>query len=279
MENNYEVFKPKILFNEKNNSSDIWFIFKNNKLILKSLENNTLTYTKFSDIENLHTMLDRKYPIGTLGNTSYFCGELNSNESLTNDLVEIGLREAGSYLDEISFCMAGKSFQILDWDSKSNYCGRCGSKTYLKDNERAKVCPNCNLIDYPRISPAIIVAVIKDGKLLLAHNAKFKNDMYSLVAGFVDSNETLEDCVRREVFEEISIKVKNIKYINSQSWPFPNSLMVGFLAEYAGGEINVDGVEIADAAWFDKDNLPTLPPKFTIARKIIDKYIENKLFD
>lgn len=279
MENNYKVFKPITLLDEKNNSSDIWFIFKNNKLILKSLAKNSLTYTTFSDIENLWTCLHRKYPIGSLGEKKFFCGEINSNSLLSNKLVEIGLREAGSYLDDISFCMAGKAFQILDWDSKSNYCGRCGSKTELKNNERAKVCPNCNLIDYPRTCPAIIVAVVKDGKLLLAHNTRFKDNMYSLVAGFVDLNETLEDCVRREVFEEIGIKIKNIKYLNSQSWPFPNSLMVGFLAEYASGEINVDGIEIADAAWFDKDNLPTLPPKFTIARKIIDKYIENKLFD
>ena len=279
MENNYEVFKPLVLFPAENNTSHIWFIFKNNKLLLKKLENNILSYTKFSDIENFYNKLERKYPIGSLGNTTFFCGEITSSVSLPEDLIEIGLREAGSYLDEISYSMAGKAFQILDWDSKSNFCGRCGSKTKHKDNERAKVCPNCNLIDYPRTSPAIIVAVVKDGKLLLAHNARFNNNMYSLVAGFVDSNEILEDCVKREVFEEIGIKIKNIKYLNSQSWPFPNSLMVGFFAEYASGEINVDGIEIEHASWFDRDNLPTLPPKFTIARKIIDKYIENKLFD
>ena len=279
MENNYKIFKPQILFNEKNNPSDIWFIFKDNKLILKSLENNTLTFTTFFDIKNLLPYLNRKYPIGSLGNNSYFCGELNSNISINNNLIEINLREASNYLDDISFSMAGKSSQILDWDNKSNYCGRCGSKTYFKNDERAKICPECNLIDYPRISPAIIVAVIKNDKLLLAHNSKFNNNRYSLIAGFVDSNETLEDCVRREVFEEIGIKIKNIKYLNSQTWPFPNSLMVGFLAEYASGEINVDGIEISHAAWFDKNNLPVLPPKFTIARKIIDKYIEGKLFD
>lgn len=279
MENNYEIFKPEISLNKINNIDDIWFIFKGNKLIFKSLNDKTLSHTKFSDIENLYPYLNRKYPIGSLGNKKFFCGEIISDISLPDTLKEITLREAGSYLDEVLFSMAGKAFQILDWDSKSNFCGRCGSKTKHKDDERAKICPNCNFIDYPRTSPAIIVAVIKDGKLLLAHNAGFKGDMYSLVAGFVDSNETLEDCVRREVFEEINIKVKNIKYITSQSWPFPNSLMLGFLAEYSSGEINVDGVEISDANWFDRDNLPTLPPKFSIARKIIDKYIEDKLFD
>ena len=278
MKNNYEVFKPMVLFDEENRSSDIWFIFKNNKLILKFLDNNLLPIN-FSDLEIFYSTLERKYPIGSLGNKNFFCGEINSNMPLPKTLIEVNLREAGSYLDEISYSMAGKASQILDWDNKSNFCGRCGSKTEHKNDERAKICPSCNLIDYPRTSPAIIVAVIKDGKLLLAHNARFKDNMYSLVAGFVDLNETLEDCVRREVFEEIGIKIKNIKYINSQSWPFPNSLMVGFLAEYASGEINVDGIEIADAAWFSKDTLPTLPPKFTIARKIIDKYIENKLFD
>lgn len=279
MENNYEVFKPMVLFPTENNASHIWFIFKDNKLLLKKLENNNLSHTEFCDIENIYNNLERKYPIGSLGDKTFFCGEISSNTPLSENLIEIGLREAGSYLDEISYSMAGKAFQILDWDNKSNFCGRCGSKTEHKVNERAKICPNCNLVEYPRTSPAIIVAVIKDGKLLLAHNARFENNMYSLVAGFVDLNETLEDCVRREVFEEIGIQIKNIKYLNSQSWPFPNSLMMGFLAEYASGEINVDGVEINHAAWFSKDNLPTLPPKFTIARKVIDKYIEDKLFD
>ncbi|MDO4535362.1 MAG: NAD(+) diphosphatase [Clostridium perfringens] len=279
MKNNYEVFKPVTLFPKENNVSHIWFIFKNNKLLLKNIDNNNLCHTKFSDIESIYNHLERKYPIGSLGDKVFFCGEINSNLSLPNDLTEIGLREAGSCLDEISYSMAGKAFQILDWDSKSNFCGRCGSKTEHKDNERAKICPNCNLVDYPRTSPAIIVAIVKDHEILLAHNTRFKDNMYSLIAGFVDCNETLEDCVRREVFEEVGIKVKNIKYINSQSWPFPNSLMVGFLAEYDSGEIKVDGVEIGSAAWFNEDNFPTLPPKFTIARKIIDKYIENKLFD
>ncbi len=272
MKNNYKVFKPMVLFPTENDSSHIWFIFKNNKLLLKSLGKDALYYTRFSDIENLYNNLERKYPIGS-------CGEINSDLPLPKDLIEIGLRYAGSYLDEISYSMAGKAFQILDWDNKSNFCGRCGSKTEHKNNERAKVCPNCNLIDYPRTCPAIIVSVIKDGKILLAHNSRFKDNMYSLVAGFVDLNETLEDCVRREVFEEIGIRIKNIRYINSQSWPFPNSLMVGFLAEYDSGEIKVDGIEISDASWFDKNTLPKLPPKFTIARKIIDKYLENKLFD
>ncbi|HEY5585326.1 MAG TPA: NAD(+) diphosphatase, partial [Ruminiclostridium sp.] len=166
-----------------------------------------------------------------------------------------------------------KAFQIVSWDQTNQFCGRCGSSTQPQPSERAKICPKCGFISYPRICPATITAIFKDDKILLAHAAAFKGNLYSLIAGFLEPGETLEECVKREIMEEVSLKVKNIKYFGSQPWPFPNSMMIGFTAEYESGEITVDGVEISEAGWFGVDNLPELPFEMSIARKIINSYI------
>ena len=166
--------------------------------------------------------------------------------------------------------------QIVNWDQTHQYCGRCGCKTEDLPGERAKKCPACGFTSFPRISPATITAVLKGKSILLTHNRNFRGNIYSLIAGFVEPGETLEECVQREILEETSIQVKNIRYFASQPWPFPNSLMIGFTAEYEGGEVSVDGKELSDAAWFDVQKLPELPGKISIARKIIDWYIQNQ---
>jgi NAD+ diphosphatase len=143
------------------------------------------------------------------------------------------------------------------------------------EGERAKVCPKCGYLAYPRIAPAIIVAILNGDKILLAHNRNFRNNIYSLIAGYVEPGETFEQCVAREVGEEVGIRVKNIKYFGSQPWPFPYSIMVAFTAEYDGGEITPDGFEIVDAGWYSHDNLPFIPAKGSVARKLIDLYIEK----
>lgn len=169
------------------------------------------------------------------------------------------------------YCIAIKAEHLLNWDRSSKYCGYCGDINERKKNERAKICPGCGNILYPRISPAIIVGIKKDGKLLMAHNAGFKKDLYSIIAGFVEQGESLEAAVKREVYEEIGIKVKNIEYYKSKPWDSLDSLMFGFIAEYESGEIKVDGKEIVDAGWYDAEHLPPeLPKKITIARSIID---------
>ena len=143
----------------------------------------------------------------------------------------------------------------------------------LLNNEFAMKCKECGYTCYPKVCPAIIVGITKGDKILLANNKNFPEGLHSTIAGFVDVNETLEDCVRREILEEVNIKVKNIKYFDSQPWPYPNSIMIGFTAEYESGEIKVDGEEILHADWYSKDNLPILPDKTTIARRIIDSII------
>ena len=142
--------------------------------------------------------------------------------------------------------------------------------------EKIEKCPMCGFMSFPRLSPATITAVIKDKQILLSQYAAFRGrGMHTIIAGFVEPGETLEECIHREVFEEVGVRVRNIRYLKSQPWPFPNSLMMGFIAEYDSGEIKVDENEIAHADWFDLDNLPETPPPLSIARRIIDWVVEN----
>jgi NAD+ diphosphatase len=141
------------------------------------------------------------------------------------------------------------------------------------EGERAKKCPLCGLVNYPRIAPAVIVLVTRGDEVLLARANNFPAAFYSTLAGFVEPGETLEEAVRREVGEEVGITLDNIKYFGSQPWPYPHSLMIGFTADYAGGDIQVDGRELSDAAWFTRDNMPQIPPKLSIARSLIESYL------
>ena len=163
------------------------------------------------------------------------------------------------------------------WARTHQYCGQCGAPTETLTLERSRRCPACGLTSYPRISPAIIIAVVRRDehgeRILLARNHRFPPGRFSVVAGFVEPGESLEECARREVFEEVGLHIKNIHYFASQPWPFPNSLMVGFTAEYEDGEITLEESELADAGWFTADNLPNLPPRMTIARKLIDWFV------
>lgn len=247
----------------------LWFIYINNNLLtIKVMDN--IKIPNFQEIENFQGSLTRVYEIGSFNNTSCFCAELPSNIEVPDNLTLIPLSEAATIFNDDIFTLCGRAYQILFWDQTHQFCGRCGSRTNNLENEFAKLCPNCSFISYPRISPAIIVGITKGNKILLAHNKNFPNDIHSTIAGFLDPNETLDQCIKREVYEEVGIKIKNIKYFDSQPWPYPNSIMIGFTAEYESGKILVDGKEITHADWYDKDNLPNLPAQTTIARQIIN---------
>ena len=163
--------------------------------------------------------------------------------------------------------------QIIDWYDTHQFCGRCGSAMQLHSEDRAMTCNSCGHINYPRLSPSIIVLVTKGEEMLLARNANWPAKMYSTLAGFVEPGESIEQTVHREVFEEVGLKVQNLKYFGSQSWPFPNSLMLGFHAEYAGGDIVCQAEEIADAQWFTKDSMPQTPPKTAISGWLIEEFL------
>jgi NAD+ diphosphatase len=214
------------------------------------------------------------------GSPVHFLGELDAMACiavpLPDDAAEpegmryVGLRSLFFRLPEPLLAIAGRASQIVEWDRTHRYCGRCGSPTRDKPGERAKECPECGHVAYPRVSPAMMVLVTRGREVLLARSPRFPPGMYSALAGFVEPGETIEDCIRREVREEVGIDVDNIAYFASQSWAFPHSLMIAYTAEYAGGELQPDETEIAEARWFPWDAVPTLPPSISISRRLIE---------
>ena len=169
-----------------------------------------------------------------------------------------------------AFALVCRAAQLLDWKKNHRYCGRCGTQTVMKSNEFAMQCPSCGLVAYPRISPAVMVLVRRGDELLLARSPHFKPGVFSALAGFVEAGETLEQCAEREVREEVGVEIANLRYFHSQPWPFPDSLMLAFFADYAGGEITPDPSEIEAAGWYSIDDLPALPDPVSIARRLID---------
>ena len=173
-------------------------------------------------------------------------------------------------LDDAHFALAGRALQILDWDRTHQFCGRCGTPTEAKREERSRICPKCRLSAYPRVAPATMMLVRRDDELLLGRSPHFPPGMYSALAGFVEPGESLEQCVAREVAEEVGVRVRNIRYFASQSWPFPHSLMIAFVCEWRDGELKRQDAEIEDAKWFEVLQLPKLPSRISIARRLID---------
>jgi NAD+ diphosphatase len=185
----------------------------------------------------------------------------------------VGLLALGSSLPAPDWAVAGRAVQLVEWLRTSRFCGRCASATELVTTDRAARCPSCGLLAYPRLSPAVIVVVRRGRSALLARNAGFRGRMFSALAGFVEPGETLEQAARREVGEEVGVTVGALRYVGSQPWPFPHSLMVGFLGEWAAGEIAVDGDEIVEAGWFEPEALPELPPRLSIARTLVEEWL------
>jgi NAD+ diphosphatase len=180
-------------------------------------------------------------------------------------------------VDETVWTVAGRAVQLVEFERTHRFCGRCGSATEpsTTPNERARRCPACGLLAFPRLAPAMIVLVTRDGgrEALLARNARFPMPMWSCLAGFVEPGETVEEAVHREVGEEVGLEVDGVRYWGSQPWPFPHSLMLGCRAEWAGGEITCDTEEIAEADWYRPDALPPIPPGLSIARRMIDDWV------
>jgi len=179
-------------------------------------------------------------------------------------------------VDEQIFALAGRAAQLLDWERDHQFCGRCGNRMRIDTLERAMRCDPCGALCYPRIAPCVIVLVTRGEELLLARNANFPQPMYSTLAGFIEAGETAEETLMREVREEVGVEIANIRYFRSQSWPFPNQLMLGFFAEYAGGDIVCDASEIVDARWFRSNDLPMTPPVSSISGQLIQHHIQSR---
>lgn len=170
--------------------------------------------------------------------------------------------------------LTGRAIQVLEWDRTHRFCGSCGTETVPADAERARVCPSCRLQFFPRVAPSMIVSVERENEILLARSPRFPPKVWSVLAGFVEPGESAEDTVHREVFEETGVYVRNIRYFGSQPWPHPHSLMLGFQADYAGGDIRIDGIEITEAGWFSADETPGLfRGNFSIAQWLIRDFV------
>lgn len=253
-----------------------FFVFKNDQLLLFSGEHQYRIPGK-ADLTALDLQDINRHYLGTLGENPCYAVDLSLGEKIPGEVNYTGLREVFGLIDEELFRVASYAYQILHWDRTHQYCSICGARTGYGSGDRAKVCMKCGSIYYPRIAPAVIVAVCKGNKLLLVRNKRFKHNFYSVIAGFVEAGESLEECLVREVKEEAGIEVKNITYFGSQSWPFPNSLMIGFTAEYASGELKLDGKEIADAGWFSPESFPQIPGPVSIARQLIDAFVNQQI--
>jgi NAD+ diphosphatase len=255
------------------NRTDLWFLFNQGKLLIRKTPDSGAIPTG-SDIAASALTPERKFYFGSLEGRACYAAGLNGGP-LPDGLEWVDLRALfGSFSEELLWA-AGRANQLVDWDLSHRFCGSCGRPTEDKADERAKHCPRCGRVNYPRLSPAVIVAVLKGDKILLARNKRFKTPMFSVLAGFVEPGETLEACVEREIQEEVGIAVRNIRYFGSQPWPFPDSLMIAFVADYAGGEIRLDQTEIAEAAWFSKSDLPNIPSTVSIARRLIDWFVDS----
>lgn len=189
--------------------------------------------------------------------------------------IMMGLRASYDYLPFNEYYKGGKAFEILNWDQNTRYCPACGVPTN-RISDIGKKCPECRQEFYPHISPAIIVRINRDDSILMVRARNFRGTYYGLVAGFLEAGETLEECVHREVMEETGIHIKNLKYFGSQPWPYPSGVMIGFTADYESGEIKLQDEELCAGAFFTKDNLPEIPRKMSLARSLIDDWLEKE---
>ena len=296
------IFSSKILSldNLSNiESNSLVFLFQNNKILAANNENEqkfpsfffetNSSFWKFKilpfiqkiDQSNWNGIEFGKYrskPTYLIYFTNCPINSSQNGEILQNEIIflqEYPIRALIRLDPGFNLLIAGIAYHVYTWISNHIFCGRCGNGFIYSHSEFALKCPSCNYTEYPHISPAVIIAIIKDNKILLAHNKQFPTDLYSLIAGFVDPGENLEEAISREVKEEIGISIRNISYFASQPWPFPNSLMLAFTADWAEGEISVDKKEIMDAQWFGLDNLPKLPSSISVARKLIDHFVQQ----
>ena len=191
-------------------------------------------------------------------------------------MAAVGLRALNGRCSDAFFRVAGAALQKIEWARTHRFCARCGTPTERHERHEAMACAACGQLHFPRLAPAVIVLVERESEMLLARSPHFAEGVYSTLAGFVEPGESLEDTVHREIREEVGVEVADVRYFGSQSWPFPHSLMVGFTATWAGGDIRMDDDEIEDAAWFSADRMPPrLPFPLSIARRLVDDFLDR----
>jgi NAD+ diphosphatase len=244
----------------------VWFVFREARLMVREGDN---ALPASLDVLGLAPV--RTQYLGALGSRHVFAADLAPEAEVPAGWRWSDLRSLFGRLAADEYALAGRALQLVEWDRTHQFCGRCGSRTEMRSDERSRQCPACGLVVYPRLAPAVMALVRRaPDEILLARSPRFPPGMYSALAGFVEPGETLEQCLHREVLEEVGVRVANLRYFASQPWPFPHSLMIAFTCDWAGGEIRADELEIEDAKWFRITGLPQLPQPISIARRLID---------
>ena len=279
-------FKSNYYESRERLGGDYAFVFSGSEILVKNDSVPLLDEVELFLAENSIEPKSGGKFFGTIGRVNCYAFSLPAGfdtddfESLAGDSCGVHqfvlLRRYLTELDTEVCEAAGFASHLLHWDLHSRFCGSCGEKNNWYKSEWAKKCPECGNVQFPKISPAIIIMIRKGNDILLAHNKNFPEGRYSLLAGFMEIGETIEETAAREVREEVGIEIENIQYISSQSWPFPDSLMIGLSADYKSGDIEPDGTEIIHAGWYNTGNFPSIPGHGTIARRIIDKYTKTQ---
>jgi len=267
-----ESFVPLVSAPARLDAPSLWFAFQGN-LVLVRREEARAHLPLAAHIRDAGLDPLRQQYLGVYDGTHCFSCEIAAEVPAPEGMTWAGLRSLFGAMDDTLFALVGRAIQVMDWDRSHQYCGRCGTPTLGKPTERARQCPSCGQTHYPRIAPAVMALVHRGDELLLARSPHFPPGMHSALAGFVEAGESLEQCLQREVKEEVGVEVSNLRYFSSQPWPFPHSLMIAFHCEYVAGEITPEPGEIEAAAWFDIDHLPVLPNRISVARRLIDAAI------
>lgn len=253
-----------------------WFAFRGDRLLVRP-NGDIAALLEYDDLAQLGADFEAAHYLGRLDDVDCYAIHLDEALEAPPETSLEGLRALFGRLPDAQYTVAGRAIQILHWDLTHRFCGRCGEPTVHAPSDRAKLCPKCGLLAFPRLSPAVIMLVQRGDELLLARGAQFPEAFYSVLAGFVEPGESLEEAVQREIFEEVGLQVRDTRYFGSQPWPFPHQLMIGFTTTYAGGEIQPQAGEIVDAAWFSRHGeLPRLPGKLSIARRLIDWFVDQE---
>ena len=252
------------------------FAFRERRMLVQWVAEGRATPPSLEQLESSGIAGVRRQFLGRLGGRPVVSSELPATVEPPSDMAFLGLRALFPVLGSGELALAGLAIQIVEWDRDHQFCGRCGEVMGVDARERSKRCPACDLVSYPRLSPAVIVLVERGDEVLLARSPHFPPGMYSTLAGFVEPGESLERTVVREIREEVGVTVGNLRYFGSQPWPFPNSLMIGFRSDWIEGDVAIDEAEIEDAAWFPADALPKIPPRVSIARALIEDYLRER---
>ena len=255
-------------------NDDDWCLIVQGGAVLLRRDSGAGSIPSHREIAPVAAVADSVTFVGVWGDRQIFAmGGLPDDALSTDDLDLVPLRTSYAVLGDEYWAIASRAAQVVEWDRNHRFCGRCGQATIKLQSELGRKCPSCEMVAFPRISPATITVIERGNEILLAHGAHHATGMYALIAGFVEAGETLEECVIRETREEIGIEVDQVRYFGSQSWPFPHSIMLGFTAQYRSGEITVEPTEISDARWFTVDAMPMVPGRMSIARRLIDDWV------